>query len=409
MPATLPFRFTSLPRLSKNEVALHQSLAAFIGSTPLRPNFGRSLCDSLAESFKLTCQLSRPEQDLVSTSQLGDRLPAEGCFALLSLGTTPHKVLLDIDTTLAAFAIERLLGGSGEQARMQRPFTDIEFGVLSFVVLRALGVVAQQLETGHELPLCLQTFANRFDALGPLAHDAAAGFVQVGAHLQIGDILGRVRLMLPEAILTERFGNPIPQSFATDRELDYMRRRLMSIGERQTMARMQVARVDLQPKDVANVEVGDIIILEDHHIKVTADGIEGEIFVTLGDGRNGGFTARLRNDESEADQARLEVLKIIVQQQPMEATMAAAEPDDNLPETEGLLRDVDASVAVELGRIKMSTAQVVRLRSGQILRLTRGPNDPVDLVVGGKLFARGELIEVEGELGVRLTQIAGNE
>ena len=46
------------------------------------------------------------------------------------------------------------------------------------------------------------------------------------------------------------------------------------------------------------------------------------------------------------------------------------------------------------------------LHGGQILRLGRGPSDPVDLVVNNRVFARGELIEVDGELGVRLVQLA---
>ena len=83
------------------------------------------------------------------------------------------------------------------------------------------------------------------------------------------------------------------------------------------------------------------------------------------------------------------------------------EPTDNLPETEGLLRDIDAPVVIELGRLKMNTAQVTRLKSGQILRLPRNANDPVDLVVNDKLFARGELVEIDGELGVRLVQVTG--
>ncbi len=80
---------------------------------------------------------------------------------------------------------------------------------------------------------------------------------------------------------------------------------------------------------------------------------------------------------------------------------------DNMAGTSGLLRDVPAPVVVELGRIRLNAAQVTRLKAGQIIRLPRGPNDPVDLVVNGKLFARGELIEVDGELGVRLQQVVG--
>ena len=90
-----------------------------------------------------------------------------------------------------------------------------------------------------------------------------------------------------------------------------------------------------------------------------------------------------------------------------EIELAPTEVEDNLEETEGLLRDVEAPIVIELGRLQMNTAQVIRLKAGQILRLPRGATDPVDLVVNDKVFARGELIEVDGELGVRLVQVTG--
>jgi flagellar motor switch protein FliM len=62
-------------------------------------------------------------------------------------------------------------------------------------------------------------------------------------------------------------------------------------------------------------------------------------------------------------------------------------------------------VVVELGRIKTTAGDVVALRPGQILELRRAPNDPVDITVNGRLVAKGELVEVEGELGVRLLSL----
>lgn len=81
---------------------------------------------------------------------------------------------------------------------------------------------------------------------------------------------------------------------------------------------------------------------------------------------------------------------------------------DNLQETEGLLRDVPAPLVVELTRLRMNTSQVIRLKQGQILRLPRSPSDPVNLVVNGKLFARAELVDVDGEIGVRLLELVGS-
>lgn len=62
-------------------------------------------------------------------------------------------------------------------------------------------------------------------------------------------------------------------------------------------------------------------------------------------------------------------------------------------------------VVVELGRIKTSAGDIIGLRPGQILELRRAPNDPVDITVNGKLVGKGELVEVEGELGVRLVSL----
>ena len=408
MVSVRPFQFTNLPRYTKQQVAFHESLAVYLSYRPLKPEFGVQLQDLVGQVVKVPCQISKPELKPVGRSDLAAQVPALACLMLIGAAPGEHKIIVDFDTSMAAFVIERLLGGGGQQGRVQRAFTDIETGVLSYLVLHVLTQFQHGWESGREIALSLDRFASTLDDLSANI-DAETGYQQLGFRISLGQRNGYMRVYLPDALITQRFGTPVAQSGSTPQELDYMRRRLPALGERSTMARLQISHLDLQPKDIANVEAGDIIVLENHQLTKTADGIEGEIFVKLGTGKNGGFVARLLNDESEADQARLEVVKIVTQEQPVEEDMAAEQDgqEDNLQETEGLLRDVEASVVVELGRIRMNTAQVVRLRAGQILRLTRGPNDPVDLVVNGKLFARGELIEVEGELGVRLTQVAG--
>ncbi|MEE8410611.1 MAG: FliM/FliN family flagellar motor switch protein, partial [Myxococcota bacterium] len=248
--------------------------------------------------------------------------------------------------------------------------------------------------------------------------DAEPSYHLIAVRVKAGKRIGYTRILVPQSLITSSFSSPPAQSEANGFELDYMRKMLRRIGKTRVLARVELATLDLGPDDIANLEVGDIVILENHQATKTPSGIEGVVFVKLGRGVNGGLRGRLIN---EGEQTRLEILEIVVQEEPPESAMveeseggaqpddvASNESEDNLSETQGLLRDVDAPVVVELGRIRMNTAQVTRLRTGQILRLPRGPNDPVDLVVNGKLFARGELIEVDGELGVRLLQVAGS-
>jgi type III secretion system YscQ/HrcQ family protein len=79
--------------------------------------------------------------------------------------------------------------------------------------------------------------------------------------------------------------------------------------------------------------------------------------------------------------------------------------DDNLSEAEPLLGDIPIAVVVELGRVQLTADEVIRLRAGQLIELGRSPADPVDLVVNGKLLAKGELVEIEGALGVKLLNL----
>jgi len=79
--------------------------------------------------------------------------------------------------------------------------------------------------------------------------------------------------------------------------------------------------------------------------------------------------------------------------------------EDNLEQVEPLLGDIPMVLVVELGRVQLTADEVVRLRPGQIIELGRSPVDPVDLVVNGKLVAKGELVEIDGALGVKLLNL----
>ncbi|MBX5482236.1 MAG: FliM/FliN family flagellar motor switch protein, partial [Myxococcaceae bacterium] len=72
-----------------------------------------------------------------------------------------------------------------------------------------------------------------------------------------------------------------------------------------------------------------------------------------------------------------------------------------------LLNDIPLQIAVELARVPVTAEQVVSLRVGQVIDLNRIPGEPVELSVNGKIVARGELVEVEGHLGVRILSMAG--
>lgn len=72
-----------------------------------------------------------------------------------------------------------------------------------------------------------------------------------------------------------------------------------------------------------------------------------------------------------------------------------------------LLYNVEMAVTVELGRTRMSMRDLLSLRPGKIVELDRGARAPVDVLVNNTLLARGEVVVIDDELGVRVTEIAG--
>lgn len=70
-----------------------------------------------------------------------------------------------------------------------------------------------------------------------------------------------------------------------------------------------------------------------------------------------------------------------------------------------ILMDIPLEISVELGRIKMLVKDVVELGSGSIVEIDKAAGEPVDVLVNGRLVARGEVVVIEDNFGVRITEI----
>lgn len=70
-----------------------------------------------------------------------------------------------------------------------------------------------------------------------------------------------------------------------------------------------------------------------------------------------------------------------------------------------LLMNVPLQVTAELGKCKMAVSEILKLGTGSIVELDRLAGGPVDLLVNNKLVARGEVIAIDDNFGVRVTEL----
>lgn len=84
-----------------------------------------------------------------------------------------------------------------------------------------------------------------------------------------------------------------------------------------------------------------------------------------------------------------------------------------VPETEtrnlNMLLDIPLQVTVELGRTKRTVKDILELSSGSIIELDKLAGEPVDILLNNKLIAKGEVVVIEENFGVRVTDIVSQQ
>ncbi|MFH1722530.1 MAG: FliM/FliN family flagellar motor switch protein [Candidatus Altiarchaeota archaeon] len=82
--------------------------------------------------------------------------------------------------------------------------------------------------------------------------------------------------------------------------------------------------------------------------------------------------------------------------------------DINEPLSKNLLDlapDIEVSLVAIIGKKTLSVKDLLLMRTGQVVEMERDLHEAIDLVVGGKVLARGELVDVEGRIGVKVLEV----
>ncbi len=74
-----------------------------------------------------------------------------------------------------------------------------------------------------------------------------------------------------------------------------------------------------------------------------------------------------------------------------------------------LLLDVELPVSVSFGRAQLALKDLLKLTSGSIVELNRTISEPVEVIVNNCVIARGEVVVVDGNYGIRIQEIVSRQ
>lgn len=408
----------SLPRVTRDEARLSKALSALPHglSNEARAAIARVLANFArvgereVELELIDLRESDAEEVGLSPSQ-SPRL-----FANLSVEPDGAPVAVALDSVFACSIVDRVLGGDGSPPDALREPSHTERAVVEFLCLRVL----------HELnalagePLFRLESLSPSPALVPTA-DAGAAVSSTSSRTLVATVrvagagpLGLARVALTEAslaalgasegrlILNGRKGS----DGAAERWKAW--RRLASDAP----LRLRVGETRASVGDVEGLERGDIVVVERVHVARDGARFAGRVRVLAGAGSGVSLDGRVAESGGD-EETSAHTLAVLVEGI---NRGAGAEATERIKMENEELRDGEAGAAlegllltlhVELPARRISLEELSRLRAGQVLELGCRPTDPVELVADGRRVAVGELVDVEGRLGVRVTRLVG--
>lgn len=86
--------------------------------------------------------------------------------------------------------------------------------------------------------------------------------------------------------------------------------------------------------------------------------------------------------------------------------MSPIEPRTDTGSNLDLLKDIELPVMLRFGSTRMALEDLIRLNTGSVIEFDGSLNDPIELMVNGRVIARGEAVMVQNSYGIRISEIA---
>jgi len=289
-------------------------------------------------------------------------------LAVLLENAAGVRAALSLDPTLAHALVERTLGGEDPDIPSLGPLTDVELGVLAYALARWLASG----QSCFFVATVLTSWTALDEALGPGQR------WRWPLEIHLGRMRGSAALLMTESATADP---PVrAPAWATDLPIELA---------------VVVAMAELPARAVAELEPGDVVVPDGCSLRAESGRLAGRVTLAQTRGR-GAWAAELR-------EGALEIVDV-----ELRANVSAAEV--NVKDSGPLLDrmgDTPVTLAVELARITLPLGEIASLAPGEVLQTGAPIGAHVALRAGDRVIAEGELVDVEGELGVRITRTVG--
>ncbi|MEO1272936.1 MAG: FliM/FliN family flagellar motor switch protein [Myxococcota bacterium] len=375
-----PFPYATLPRLSRRSVRLRRALRGWL--TELRQH---TLMTTLTHAFGGgDIRLDLDPSSARLTSELEpDTLPP-GWSTRIIAGSS--EILLTLDVHIALAVVDHLLEdiARGSDNRPARPLSPLEHGVLAATLATALEQLGQQVHMPlHSTlePVVAATQVTRLARHGEL--------IVIPLQIALGEnTRGHARLILPLDDLTHLDAHRVALQAPTTNPR--LARSTLPITLRVELFRQRLGAIQLRRLEPGALWMTHQPATPPLQAWLTSAGERLWQGTVSANGRLTLDTYVWAHSQPHTTTRRRPV------------SPPTTPPSASSPPLDEALQTLPVEVLLEAGRLTLSLHEVASLAPGDILATEAPLRHPVALTMGGRLIARGELVDVEGRLGVRI-------
>lgn len=285
---TKPFPFERLPQLSRRDVRLAQDVLGCLPRLGFSQKLSTHISHLLTKELGESILIKREKIDLCIKDDLQKRLPPQGVFLTLSANPSPDKIVVEIDPLLSFWSLDKLLGGIGELPQSLRVLTEIEEGILSFLVLKILALVFEKSGAEARFHFRLESLWSYSDDVGQAVRMQKSSFVSLYFRITFGKKSGYLKIYLPDSM--------VDGVTETEADQKYLEARIHNFEDIPSDLWAEVGHVMLKGAEIESLESGDVILLNTRGVQLREKHLVGVVSLHVGSGEHAQIKARILND-----------------------------------------------------------------------------------------------------------------
>jgi flagellar motor switch protein FliM len=324
-------------------------------------------------------------------------MPTPTTLAIINMDPLKGNAILEIDPAITFSIIDRICGGTGEGMKSRHELTDIETSIMEGIIVRMLGNMREAWTQIIDLrPRLGQIDTNpQFAQIVP-PNDMV---VLITLEAKVSDVEGMINFCIPYMTIESIIDN-FSAAYWYGNKMDAQKKyALNSWDDVPIRLTAEILRRTYPIKEVNGWKKKTVI-------KPLRSLAPGQCFLRLGDRRV--WRCEICGEDKWFSK-KIKLIRLLNEPFEMFGTEGLGMDMAKInPVVAGALSQAGITISVELGSTAKPVKEILTMGEGTIVELDKLAGEPVDVKANGVLIAKGEVVVVDENFGVRITELVGN-